>query len=497
MDKVENLISIKNENIQGGGQEKVNIQHNLGKMTARERILQVLDEGSFIEIGNLIEKNGAGVITGYGTINGRLVYLYSQDYTVNGGLINKTNSNKICRIMKMAQKMGAPLIQIMDSVGAKISDGLDALEAYGKIINLNTSLSGVVPQIAVIVGPCEGIAALSATMSDFTIVVDKCGSLCINSSQKLIEKEEKYVDKNTYSNAENVNRNGNVQLEVKTEDEAFSLIKKLMSYIPSNNLEVSVCESEPVDLNIPKSRLDEIAKTESYDIYEIINEISDEKSLIEINSKWQKAIITGLIKVNGISVGIIATNKNVEKGCLNIKNIDKISRFIKMCDAFNIPILSMVDTKGFEVSLEEEKNGLAVFASKIVYSLSEAEVPKIALIIGEAYGAGYITLASKETSFDITYAWPSAKISLIEPREMAKKLYEKDIISSDNPREKEEKLIDSHIDEFTSPYLAAEKGHVDDIIIPSETKQRLFAMFDMLQSKREIKYPKKHGSILI
>ncbi|MCB2290999.1 propionyl-CoA carboxylase [Clostridium sp. CS001] len=496
MDKVDNLIHIIKESHKGGGDSKIEMQHNLHKSTARERLEFILDEGSFIEIGTLVQNNGAGVITGHGTVDGRLVYICSQDYTVDAGAIGVVNSNKICNVMDMAVKMGAPLIQIFDSVGAKLSEGLDVLTSYGRILKRNAKISGVVPQIAVVAGPCIGIAALSATMSDFTIMIDGSSELAISSIKKLTKEEEKYIDTKMYSSATNCSENGSVQMVAANDKEAFKTVKKILSYIPSNNMDatpIGICRP---DLNILKNNLDEMVNTKAVSSYEVMKSLTDEDSIIALNSSWEPSIITCLAKINGITVGIIANEQDHHKG-LNIRISEKISRFVKICDCYNIPILSIVDTNGFIVSLEEEQDGLSFHVSKMIYSLIEATVPKVSLIIGEAYGAGYLALASKEVAFDISYAWPTAKISAVEPETLIKSLYKDEIIQAENPKLKEQEVILKYMDEVTSPYKAAQKGIVDDIIMPSETKQRIFASLDMLNSKREIKYPKKHGSTLI
>jgi acetyl-CoA carboxylase carboxyltransferase component len=496
MDKVDKFAEFKRKSQHGGGKDKIKMQHNLHKMTARERILYLLDEGSFIELGTLVQENGGGVITGHGTINGRLAFVYSQDYTVDGGALTKENSTKICNIMDMAAKMGAPLIQIFDSVGGKLSQGLEILAGYGKMLSRNAKLSGVVPQISVIAGSCSGIAALNATMSDFTIMVKKSSELGINSSCKLIEKEKKYIDAHMHSGAESCSKNGSIQIEVNDDKEAVGMVRRIINYIPSNNLENAPIVEGAEELNVLNEKLNDMVNDDTIDIYEIINSIADYKSVIEINKDWESAIITSLVKINGLTVGIIGNNSGQDPE-LNMKACDKISRFVKMCDSFNIPLLSIVDTKGFVVSLEEEQNGLALYASKMIYALAGASTPKLALIVGKAYGAGYIAFASKETTFDVVYAWPSAKISLTEPKALIKALHEEEIVDDDNPKNKEKDVIQKYLNEVTDPYKAAEMGYIDDIIMPSETKPRIFAILDMLQSKRELNYPKKHGSTLV
>ncbi|MBU3145871.1 acyl-CoA carboxylase subunit beta [Clostridium sp. CF012] len=496
MEKVDNLIEIVKKSHQGGGDSKVEMQHNLHKMTARERIKSILEEGSFIEIGALVGNNGAGVITGHGTVHGKLVYIYSQDYTVDGGAVNIANSNKICNVMDMAIKMGAPLIQVFDSVGAKLSEGLDILTSYGGILKRNAKLSGVVPQIAVIAGPCLGIAALSATMSDFTIMVHNSSELGISSDKKLTCEEEKYVNSKMYSSASKCSENGNIQIVAANDAAAFVIVKKILEYIPSNNMEAAPMGKETPSLNDLNDNLNQMANNEMVNSYEVMRSLADEDSIIELNNNWEASIITCLAKINGITTGIITNAENQDVN-LNIRISEKISRFVKICDCYNIPILSIVDTDGFAISLAEEQNGLSAHVSKMIYTLIEATVPKVSLIIGKAYGAGYLALASKEVAFDVSYAWPTAKISVTQPEILIKILHKDEIVQAEHPRLKEQEMILKYLEEVTSPYSAAEKGIIDDIIMPSETKQRIFASLDMLHSKREIKYPKKHGTTLI
>jgi acetyl-CoA carboxylase carboxyltransferase component len=496
MDKVDNLIHIIKKSHKGGGDSKIEMQHNLHKLTARERLQLILDEGSFIEMGTLVGNDGAGVITGYGTVEGKLVFIYCQDYTVDGGAMTPINSNKICNVMDMAIEMGAPLIQVLDSVGAKLAEGLDILTAYASILKRNAKLSGVVPQIAVIAGPCSGIAAISATMSDFTIMVDNSSELAISSNVKLTKEEEKYVNTKMYSSATNCSENGSIQIVVANDELAFKTVKKILRYIPSNNMETAPIDIETYNFNVNSNDLNEMVSKEIVSSYEVMKALADTDSAIELNNNWEPSVITCLAKMNGVTVGIISSSQE-DHVSLNIRTTEKISRFVKICDCYNIPILSIVDTNGFSVSLNEEQKGLSLYVSKMIYALAEATVPKVSLIVGKAYGAGYLALASKEVAFDVSYAWPTAKISVTDPETLIKALHKDEIVQAENPKLKEQEIILQYLDEVTNPYKAAEKGIIDDIIMPSETKQRVFASIDMLRSKREIKYPKKHGSTLI
>jgi acetyl-CoA carboxylase carboxyltransferase component len=496
MDNVEALKTIKSYSEKGGGTRGIEIQHNFNKLTARERINILLDEGSFIEIGTLVGGSGAGVITGHGTIDGRLVYVFSEDYTVEGGSINVSGSVKVSKVMDMAIKMGAPIIGIYDSVGVKLSEGIDVLGAYGSILGKSAQLSGVVPHISVVAGTCAGTDAICAAMSDFTIMVEGNGEMYINSPEKISEKEAKYIDRNSFGGYLTSSKNGTAVLTAESDREALTVVRKLLAYLPSNNMEITpLGRSE--DLIITESRLDEISKEENYDIYELISLIADKDSLLEISGGFYNEVLTGFIKLNGLTVGIIACDKIENNEGLGIQGLEKLTRFVKLCNSFNLPLLSIVDSKGFRISLDEENNGLALWVSKLVYALAEAKVPKVSLIIGEAYGSAYLALASKETSFDIAYAWPSAKVSIGEPQWLAKVLHGDEIINGDNPKEAEKEVVDRYTPVQGSPYSAAEKGYIDDVILPSESRLRLYAVLDMLQSKRELRYPKKHGSVLV
>jgi methylmalonyl-CoA decarboxylase subunit alpha len=494
MDKYDDLARKKEVALAGGGETNVQMQHGLNKMTARERIAFLVDGGSFVEVGAMVGGNGAGVITGYGTVNGRLIYIYSEDFTVEAGLISVRNSKKIATIMEMALRMGAPLIQIIDSAGAKLSEGLDILSGYGRIIGLNAKLSGIVPQISVIAGPCTGLSAVGAAMSDIAIIADNCGEMYVNSPNAIEEATKQHVEGSMYADAVSSVRNGSVQLSAKDDKEALNLVRNLMTYLPSNNIEFAPVDDSGAITVTTDAALDNLVNA---DARALVASIADEGSVIEFDMGISKAVATVLAKINGQSVGIIASDKNCNEGRLDIKTCDKIARFVKLCDSFNISLITLVDTKGFILSAEEENNGLALSASKMIYALSEASVPKVAVITGEAYGSAYVALAGKEASFDVVYAWPSAKIAITEPAKIIEVLYKDEIVSSENPKLKQKELLDRYLETEASPYRAAEEGYVDDVLAPSETSVKLFMTLDMLQSKRLVKYPKKHGNVIV
>ncbi|WBW97947.1 carboxyl transferase domain-containing protein [Oceanirhabdus sp. W0125-5] len=493
MDKVDNLAEIKAKALDD---RKVDLQHNLNKGTARERILSILDEGSFIEIGAMFEKNGGGIIGGHGTINGRLAFICSHDYTVNGGAINRKNGEKICRIMDMAVEMGAPLIQMYDSIGANISEGLDVIETYGKILKRNAKLSGVIPHIAVIAGPAKGIDSLSAGMSDFVFVVEENAEMSLNSEMKMTEREGRYITKEELSSSDMCLNSGTAQIKVINETELREKVRKLVTYMPSNNKGIVPQEDECYDLNNINLSLNEMVNNEEIKIEDVIEQIIDNNSLIEINKNFEGNTITALSKINGLTVGIIGIKGNEDEN-ITINTCEKISRFVKICDNFSIPMVNVVNSKGFVASLSQERQGLSIMGSKLMSAIGMSDVGKVSLIVGDAIGASYLAFASKEFAYDFVYAWPSARISAGDPIEMIKRDFADAITNSEIPKKEEEKIIDEKLSEYIDPYKAAYAGFVDDVIEPGETKARLFAVLDMLQTKRVLKYPKKHGSHLI
>lgn len=469
---------------------KESIKHNIMKLTALERIKLIFDKETFVEIEGLVAKKSSGVITGYGTINGKLVYAYSIDYSVKGGAINKINSKKICNIMDMAGKMGAPLVQIYDSIGTEISEYLNILTCYGDMINKNAKLSGVIPQIAIVCGPCTGLLALSAAMSDFIVMVNGQAEVYISEQEDIIKNEGKYVDEGIYDNKKYYGNIGNAQIVVQDEKEGIDTVRKLLSYLPSNNIELPYRDLDIVD-NL--SAIDN--GVGEYKLDEIIEHLCDKKNVIEINKDLSENVRTFIVKINGMVAGIIGNSE--EANTLTIKDLNKITKLVKICNCFNISIVSLVNCEGLRESLEEQKNGILFEAAKMLSAISQATIPKIALIYGSSFGSIYNMLAGKGTSFDVVYAWPNSKICVTKPDKLLKIIYREDILSSEIPIKKEEEIIKENIDNVISPYRAAEDGYVDDIILPNETRTSISNALEMLQSKREISYPKKHGSGLI
>lgn len=459
----------------------------INECKGRTLINNLLDSNSFIEIGALLNGNNAGVVTGYGTVDGALVYVYANDYSVDGGVVTKKGIKKILNIMEMALKMGAPLVQIYDSCGAKLEEGLELLYSYSELIAMNSKLSGVIPQIAVVEGGAVGINALSAAISDFTIINTETGSAYVNSSSALSNQTSGFASEAVYAKGNATVENGSVQIVAENSEDVVLKIKKILSYIPHNNLEMPQMGSQ--NSNLLKTSLENI-NIDAYEMITVVNNLVDTDSLVELDKDSNSKVITGLARINGLTVGIIAN----EEDELNIKACDKVSKFVKLCNVFNISIVTVVDCIGFKKDLKEEKQGLALAGAKLIYAISEAVVPKVALIIGKAYGSAYVTLASRSTAFDVVYAWPTAKVALGDPSVIAKTLNSEKISASDNPKATEKEVVDSYTKELNI-LDAAYEGLVDDIVDPKESAIKLFMTLDMLQTKRVINLNKKHSTM--
>lgn len=511
MSKLDGLIDRKQIIEQGGGQDKIAKQHEKGKMSARERINYIMDEGSFVEVDAFVkhrcsnfnmanvEAPAEGVVTGYGTINGRLTFIYAQDFTVIGGSLGEMHAKKICKVMDMAVKMGAPLIGINDSGGARIQEGVDALSGYGQIFYRNTRASGVIPQISVIMGPCAGGAVYSPALTDFIFMVDKSSQMFITGPQVIKTVTGEEVSAEQLGGAMTHNSvSGVAHFIAQDEKECLDQIKKLLSFLPSNNMENPPEYENEDDLNRIDAELDSIMPdnpNKPYDMKDIIKTIVDNGDFFEVQPHYAKNIITGYARINGRSIGIIANQPKMLAGCLDINASDKAGRFIRTCDAFNVPILNLVDVPGFLPGTNQEYGGIIRHGAKMLYAYSEATVPKVTMIVRKAYGGAYLAMCSKDLGADIVYAWPTAEIAVMGPEGAANIIFKKEIEASPNPADERQAKIKEYRDEFATPYIAAQRGYVDDVIIPSESRQRLAAAFEMLQSKRESALPKKHGNL--
>lgn len=511
IDKIEELRKLKKEIEMGGGEAAIQKQHDKGKQTARERIEQLLDPESFVEIGTFVEhrnesfgmdKNrpsGDGVVTGYGNIDGRLVYIYAQDFTVIGGSLGEMHASKIVRVQEMAIKAGAPIIGINDSGGARIQEGVDSLAGFGDIFYSNTAASGVVPQISVIMGPSAGGAVYSPALTDFILMVNNTSKMFITGPDVIRSVTGEEVSAEQLGGAMTHNRTSGVAHFVdETEEATFDRIRVLLSYLPSNNLD----DAPNFDMQDDLNRVDEELNTLipenpniPYDVKDIITRVADSGDFFEVQPYYAQNMVIGFIRLNGKSVGVVANQPKVLAGCLDINAADKAARFIRTCDAFNIPLLTLVDVPGFLPGTQQEYGGIIRHGAKMLYAYSEATVPKVTVILRKAYGGAYIAMCSKHLKADLVLAWPSAEIAVMGPEGAANIIFRRDIKNAENPAEKRGQKVDEYRDAVANPYVAAARGYVDDVVEPSETRTRVISAFDMLANKREDRPAKKHGNI--
>ncbi len=509
--KLVELLEIKERILLGGGEDKIQIQHSSGKLTARERLALLFDEGIFTEVDVFVQHRcanfgmeekkypGDGVVTGYGKVDGRLVFAYAQDFTVLGGSLGEYHAEKIVKIQAMALKMGAPIVGMNDSGGARIQEGVNALSGFGKIFRNNTLASGVIPQISVIMGPCAGGAVYSPAITDFVFMVDGTSQMFITGPQviKTVTGEEVTAEELGGSKT-HASISGVAHGRAASDEEVIMQVRDLLSYLPSNNLEGApvgpcyddVCRRVP-ELNdlIPEN------PGKAYDMYEVIRLIADEGRLFDVMPEHARNIITCFIRLGGMTVGVIGNQPKVGAGCLDIDASDKAARFIRRCDAFNIPVLTLEDVPGFLPGKGQELGGIIRHGAKILYAYCEATVPKITMILRKAYGGAYIGMCNKELGADLVYAWPSAQIAVMGAAGAANIVFKKEIKNAEDPAAMRASKIAEYEEKFNNPYRAAEMGYVDDIIEPATARARLIDGFRMLESKRETLPAKKHGNM--
>lgn len=510
-EKQQALLDMKKALSTGGGESSIERQHARGKMTARERIEKLLDEKSFVETGLFVKhratnfgmdtKNapGDGVVTGYGTIDGRLVFVSAQDFTVIGGSLGEMHADKIVRTQEAALKVGAPMIAINDSGGARIQEGVDSLAGYGRIFFNNTKASGVIPQISVIMGPCAGGAVYSPALTDFVFMVDETSEMFITGPQVILAVTGEEVSSQTLGGAMTHNSvSGVAHFRASNEEECLAQIKQLLSFLPQNNLERPArteCFRDPNEMIGELNTLIPQDPRTPYDMKELIYALADDGALFEVQPYYAQNIITGFIRLNGESVGVIANQPRVMAGCLDINASDKASRFIRMCDAFNVPLLTLVDVPGFLPGTQQEYGGIIRHGAKMLYAYSEASVPKVTVITRKAYGGAYIGMCSKHLGGDIVLGWPTAEIAVMGAEGAANIIFSREIRNADDPEEKRNEKIAEYSEAMMNPFVAAERGYLDDVILPEETRQRLISSFDSLRGKRITTIAKKHGNI--
>ncbi|ELY32619.1 acyl-CoA carboxylase subunit beta [Haloferax volcanii] len=510
-DRIDELREKREEALKGGGEDRIASQHDKGKMTARERIDYFLDDGTFREFDQFrthrnhkfgMEETklpGDGVITGYGEVGGRTVFVFAHDFTVFGGSLGEVFAEKVCKVMDKAMEVGAPVVGLNDSAGARIQEGVQSLGGFGEIFRRNTEASGVIPQISAIMGPCAGGAVYSPALTDFTFMVRDTSHMFITGPDviKTVTGEEVTFDELGGATT-HTSTSGVAHFATDTEEQALDDIRHLLSYLPQNNVE-DPPRVEPWD--DPERVDDDLAGVvpdqprKPYDIHDVLDGVLDEGSFFGVQEDFAKNIVVGFGRLDGHSVGIVANQPRVNAGTLNINASEKGARFIRFCDSFNIPILTFVDVPGFLPGTDQEHNGIIRHGAKLLYAYSEATVPLMTVITRKAYGGAYDVMASKHLGADVNYAWPTAEIAVMGPQGAVNILYRDELDAADDPDARRDELIEEYREEFANPYTAADRGFIDDVIEPGETRERLISDLRMLNSKRKSQPDKKHGNI--
>ena len=513
MNKLEDLRTRKEKILQGGGEKRIEAQHAKGKLTARERLDILFDKDSFVEVDVFVkhrctnfgmeEKDlpGDGVVTGYGQVDGRLVFAFAQDFTVSGGSLGEYHAEKIVKVQNMALKMGAPVVGLQDSGGARVEEGVAALSGFGKIFHNNTRSSGVIPQISVIMGPCAGGAVYSPAITDFVFMVDKTSQMFITGPAVIKTVTGEEVSAEQLGGAMTHNTvSGVAHFVGKDDEETLLMVRELLSYMPSNNMETAPVYATNDDVNRLIPELNDIIPdnpNKAYDIYDVITKIADEGKLFDVMPHYAKNIVTCFIRLDGATVGVIANQPKFGAGCLDINASDKAARFIRRCDAFNIPLLTIEDVPGFLPGTDQEYGGIIRHGAKMLYAYCEATVPKITVILRKAYGGAYIGMCNKELGADLVMAWPTAQIAVMGADGAVNIIssIKKEIKEADDPDAVRKERVAEYEEKFNNPYVAAGLGYVDDVIEPATTRQRIISALDMLSTKRESLPAKKHGNI--
>ncbi len=513
-EKIEELTELRNKAMMGGGEKKIHSQHRKGKNTARERIALLLDEGSFEEFDMFVshrcidfglEKEtylSDGVVTGFGTIDGRLVYVFSQDFTVFGGSLSEMYAQKICKVMDKAMLVGAPIIGINDSGGARIQEGVKSLGGYADIFRRNVLASGVIPQISAVFGPCAGGAVYSPALTDFTIMTKDTGYMFITGPKVVKTVTGETVSEDELGGAfVHSTKSGVVHFVADDEEEGILLLRKLISYLPQNNLE----DPPLYPCNDPIDRLEESlnevipdSANKPYDVLNVIESVVDYSEFLEVHENYARNIVIGFAKFNGMPVGIVANQPNYLAGVLDINSSRKAARFVRFCDAFNIPIITFVDVPGYLPGTAQEYGGIIIHGAKLLYAYAEATVPKITIILRKAYGGAYDVMGSKHLRGDINYAWPTAEIAVMGPKGAIEVLNYREISKIEDPKEKVKFISEKeqeYREKFASPYVAASYGYIDDVIEPRNTRFRIIRALQSLASKKDTNPPKKHSNI--
>jgi acetyl-CoA/propionyl-CoA carboxylase carboxyl transferase subunit len=495
----------------GGGEKRIERQHEKGKLTARERIEYLLDDGTFQELDPFVEHRaqafgmdekefpGDAVVTGYGEIDGRKVCLFAHDFTVLGGSVGEAVADKICKAMDKAIEAGVPVIGLNDSGGARIQEGVDSLVGFAKIFNRNTRASGLIPQISAIMGPCAGGATYSPALTDFTFMVEDSSHMFITGPDVIQTVTGEQVSKEALGGAKtHATKSGVAHFASQSEEEALDDIRRLLSYLPQNNMEDPPRVQSWDDPDRRPAQLTDIVPDEPrkpYDMTRVIDELVDEDSFFEVHDGWARNVVVGYGRMDGRVVGVVANQPRVSAGTLNIDASEKAARFVRFCDSFNIPILTLVDVPGFMPGTDQEHNGIIRRGAKLIYAYAEATVPLLSVVVRKAYGGAYIVMSSKFLGSDVNYAWPGAEMAVLGPRGAVNILFRNEIAEADNPDAKRQELMDEFRKEFAHPYGPAKRGYIDDVIGPEETRSRLIDDLELLSRKRKDTPPKDHGNI--
>lgn len=492
----------------GGGQTRIDKQHAKGSLTARERILLLLDEGSFRELEALVMQQndpqaestlGDGVVTGYGKVDGRPVYVYAQDFTVQGGALGEMHSRKICRVMDLAAKSGAPIIGMIDSGGARIQEGVKSLGGYAEIFRRNAQYSGVVPQISLILGPCAGGAAYSPALTDLIIMVQKQSYMFLTGPQVIKTVTGEDVDFESLGGADvHLGISGTAHLVSPSERGALALCRQVLAYLPSNNVDSAPLVTNtdsPTRRSEALNALVPLNPNEPYSLHTAIEQIVDRGSFLEIQAGFAPNAIVGLARLDGRPVGIISQEPASMAGVMDIDSADKISRMVRFCDAFNLPVVTFVDSPGFLPGVDQEHRGVIRHGAKVLFAYSEASVPKVSVVTRKAYGGAYVVMSSKYLGTDITYAWPSAEIAVMGAEGAANILHRKQILDAQDPTAERARLEEEYRQKYLNPYAAAHAGYIDEVIEPAQTRQKLIEALELLANKVEGAAPRKHGNM--
>ena len=495
----------------GGGKERTDAQRAKGKRTARERVELLVDPGSFVELDAFVEHRttefgmdkkrvpGDGVVTGHGTIDGRTVFVFSQDFTVFGGSLGEMHANKIVKIMDTAMKVGAPVIGLNDSGGARIQEGVISLGGYAEIFFRNVLASGVVPQISAILGPCAGGAVYSPAMTDFIVMAKGTSNMFITGPEVIKTVTGEAVTFEDLGGAmTHAEKSGVAHFAANNEAEALRIVRRLLSYLPSNNVDdppVLATEDDPKRMDPDLATIIPREPDKPYDMRDVISRVVDRDSWFEVHEHWARNIVVGLARLEGHPIGVVGNQPNVLAGTLDINSSIKAARFVRFCDCFNVPLLTFVDVPGFLPGTEQEYGGIIRNGAKLLFAFSEATVPKVTVITRKAYGGAYDVMCSKHIRGDFNFAWPSAELAVMGPEGAVQIVFKKEIEEAKEPAKREKELVKEYRDRFANPYIAARMGYLDDVIEPSETRPRVIDAFTVLRTKRETRPPKKHGNI--